>query len=725
MRHFARVSALGLVFAAAIVLPMEATARPPLFVIDPIDDQAAQANRHFQYQATFRVKDETCWMGGVSFDLTKAPPGMTITNSGKISWIPDADLICEPFQVVVHATAPTPPGSPCNGNMGQDSESFTIDVAAPTSPAPVVGPYFHNIIPQDFSSTDTGLKILVDVPPEASASDVEEYIIRESGRDVAVIPANRTGKLQFVEIDDYPLSFDAPYEYELYARVNTFQGCRRILEEREVKHNDISERANRRTRHIDGIDAREAALRHRPLLVFDASEIYWPVSIEWIMDNADLASFRWEGGPQLSNVKRAGTYTEEELMIFSHQMVGVDYLSWENFHQDAERDQGALLDYRDVPHPQYRHQVDSNNANHNMGLSPATFGDRLGCDELFSPIPFFGEIEERYYDCHVDRNDGRDLWDVDFELTEFYRAPNPGWKLYYAVYPYDADGDGIDDEYEIVYQMWNSWDANWEDGDNIPGPFGTSEFITRHEGDQTTIRVYTSDHGKTASLVTGGMHGMPLYVIGKAGTIKDRGFTEPQEFQFFGRPRSSELDNIFLYEAGADPYAKPSYQTPAKTFRAKHAYWSFDNDNPNATHPVMFIAGRSHGSSPVPGVLQSTLESVTALPPLILVDIYLRDAFTGTGLRWFPTEDQLVPIETAHPAFFHYVGWTGNWDRQERRGRDPGWVKEVTPPHSPYNILRPSGGPGDLSQPVRAPEKRVLWWAGDETRHGPRGPFAW
>ncbi|NIQ37268.1 MAG: hypothetical protein GTN81_01555 [Proteobacteria bacterium] len=55
-------------------------------------------------------------------------------------------------------------------------------------------------------------------------------------------------------------------------------------------------------------------------------------------------------------------------------------------------------------------------------------------------------------------------------------------------------------------------------------------------------------------------------------------------------------------------------------------------------------------------------ELVTVLPPFMPIEAYAygRDAFTGTGLRWFPTEDQVVPIETDHPAFFHFIGWTGN-----------------------------------------------------------------
>jgi hypothetical protein len=592
------------------------------------------------------------------------------------------------------------------------------------------GPYIHNIYPLDYSSTETGLRILVDLPPEPSWSPVTEYIIErkyvttEGGKVVATIPASFTDQLEFVEIDDYPLEYDTSYTYEVYARSAAYEDdnvCTPFVAETIVSHEDkdgnlVPEAKSGRTRHEDGVDAREAALRHRPLLVFDASEIYWPISVEWLLTYADLARFQWEGGPKLDYLMDAGTYREEDLMAISHQELGADYLAWNNFHRDGEKTGGLLLDYLDYEHSQFWHMVDSNNANHNMGLSPAAFGDREACDRVLGGL-------EWYYDCHFDRDDGRDIWDMNFELTTQYRAPNPGWKLYYAVYPY---GDG---EYEIVYGVWNAWDANWEDGDNVPFSGivgGASEFIKRHEGDQTSIRVYTGDHGKTARLATGGMHGIPLYAIGHAGYIKDRGDTEPQEFKFYGKPvnENGNQENIFLYQTGADPYEKSSYQTPSSTFK-KHAYWNFDNETSDATHPVMFIAGRSHGSSPIPGVLQSTLKWVTVLPPFMPIDAYVRDAFTGTGLRWFPTEDQLVPIEMDHPAFFHFTGWTGNWDYQERRGRDIGWINQITPPHSPYNIMRRSGGPGDLSEPKLAPERRVLWWAGDTTKHGPRGPFAW
>lgn len=727
-----RIWAFCLIFLTLVF--GEAMARPVLFEIDPIPDQTAEANRPFQYQVTYTVEDEACWQGEISFVLATEAPGMKITRGGEITWTPNPSLVCEPFMVTVRATA-----TGCNEGIGEDLESFLIDVVAPASVAAFVGPYFHNIHPWDYSSTETGLKLLLDVPPEPPISDVVEYVVKEgkdekTQREVAIVPPNRTGKLQFVEIDDHPLDYETLYTYELYARLITFEGCKSFVEERKVTHKDkdgnfVSETKSRRTRYLDGVDAREAALQHRPLLVFDASEIYWPINIEWMLANAHLTRYLWGGGPQLTLLRGAGDYTEEEMMDISHQEVGVDFLSFESFHRDAEErnaeeHQGVLLDYEEYYHLQSTHQVDSNNAEHNMGLSPAARDGLPGCEELFGPFL------EWYYDCHFDLDDGRDLWDMGGELTTDYRAPNPEWKLYYAVYPYDGNGNGEEDdgEYEIVYQMWNSWDANWEDGDNAPltGVVGgASEFITRHEGDQTQMRVYTSDHGKTATFVTGGMHGMSLFVVGGEGYIKDRGDTDPQEFKFYGRPvdEMGNQENIFLYEAGVDPYLQSSYQTPDETFRP-HAYWNFYHDNPEATHPVMFIGGRSHGSSPIPGVLQSTLKWVTVLPPLMFIDLYIRDAFTGTGLRWFPTEKQLVPIEIDHPAFFHYTGWTGNWNRQERRGKDPGWVREVTPPHSPYNILDPSGGPGDLSGPEPV-ERRILWWAGGTTKHGPEGPYKW
>ena len=108
---------------------MEAMARPPLFTIDPIDDQTFQTNSVFRYQATYTVEDPVCWDGGISFDLTQAPLGMTITRSGLIEWRRIRhDQVGQTFQVEVHATAPTPPGDPCYGNPGQDFESFSITV---------------------------------------------------------------------------------------------------------------------------------------------------------------------------------------------------------------------------------------------------------------------------------------------------------------------------------------------------------------------------------------------------------------------------------------------------------------------------------------------------------------------------------------------------------------------------------------------------------------------
>jgi hypothetical protein len=113
------------------------------------------------------------------------------------------------------------------------------------------------------------------------------------------------------------------------------------------------------------------------------------------------------------------------------------------------------------------------------------------------------------------------------------------------------------------------------------------------------------------------------------------------------------------------------------------------------------------------------------------IDAWSRDAFTGTGMRWLPTEEQLVPIEIDHSAFFHYIGWTGHWDYQDRRGKNPGWLKVLTPPHSPYNIMGPRNVPSDLTEPREI--ERVIFWADDARAipgwehawHGPRGPFAW
>jgi hypothetical protein len=138
----------------------------------------------------------------------------------------------------------------------------------------------------------------------------------------------------------------------------------------------------------------------------------------------------------------------------------------------------------------------------------------------------------------------------------------------------------------------------------------------------------------------------------------------------------------------------------------------------------MFIAGRSHGASPIPGVLKSVILCPFDIAGFCF-NAYLRDAFTGTGMRWFPSDDQLVPIELNHPEFFHYIGWTGHWDYQDRRGTNPGWQKALTPPHSPYGIMRRGGVPGDLTIPTLVGDSRWISWRGHETRHGPRGPYAW
>ncbi len=126
------ISAACLTFLAVTFLPMEVMARPPLFTIDPIDDQTFQTNSVFRYQATYTVEDPVCWDGGISFDLTQAPLGMTITRSGLIEWRRIRhDQVGRTFQVEVHATAPTPPGNPCYGHSGQDFESFSITVDPP------------------------------------------------------------------------------------------------------------------------------------------------------------------------------------------------------------------------------------------------------------------------------------------------------------------------------------------------------------------------------------------------------------------------------------------------------------------------------------------------------------------------------------------------------------------------------------------------------------------
>jgi CubicO group peptidase (beta-lactamase class C family) len=54
---------------------------------------------------------------------------------------------------------------------------------------------------------------------------------------------------------------------------------------------------------------------------------------------------------------------------------------------------------------------------------------------------------------------------------------------------------------------------------------------------------------------------------------------------------------------------------------------------------------------------------------------------------------------------------------------NPGWQKALTPPHSPYKILRPWGGTGNLDLPRET--QKIIEWAGDSTRHGPEGPYKW
>ncbi|MCP3963395.1 MAG: hypothetical protein GY719_36615 [bacterium] len=630
------------------------------------------------------------------------------------------------------------PGGPVDKALGPGEKwtpwSPAVTVIMPTwaAGAPCTeafqSAFVRNILPWDYGGAGLGLKTLLAVPPSApgvvgghQVEEVTDYVLRDGGREVGTVAANADVTLAFSEIDDTGRQPDIRYDYQLAVQAEGYAtadaSCQRIAFEEEIAPHHANELRSRTTPFADGLASREAALHLRPLLAFDAAEIYWPVSIEYLLASADMASFTWSGGPQLTVLAPAGGYTERDLMIEGHKSLNEeDDHRWEAWHTFEDPDSGILLDLLEYPHPQYWHMVDSNNEPHNMGAPPAAFQVRPGCETA--------NVAEWYYDCHDDRDAGRDLWRVGSELTRRYRAPHPDWKLYYTVHPYDADGNGVDDdgEYEIVYQMWSAWDASWEDGDSLG--VGASEFITRHEGDQTTIRVYTSDHGKTARFVTGGMHGMPLYVVGHSGTIKDRGHTGPQEFRFYGSQEIGQLDNLFLYEEGRDPYLQRAYRTPDTTFK-QNAYWNFTRASPGAVHPVMFIGSRSHGGSPLPGVLLSTLKAVTVLPPLIFVDAHVRDAFTGTGLRWFPSDGQLVPIELDHPEFFHYIGWTGNWDRQVRRGPDPGWIQEVTPPRAPQRIFRRGSPPDPDAEPVQAGERRVLWWDGDTTDHGPEGPFKW
>jgi hypothetical protein len=214
--------------------------------------------------------------------------------------------------------------------LDEDSNSQWTDWSAPLAArvaswncsAPNVtgafGPYFHNIYAWDYSATETGLKILVDVPPEPEWREIEEYVIMEGEREVGVIPANRTGELAFAEIDDYPLDYASVHTYSIFARWAEYEDndvCTPHVVTRPVFNydpdvgDDLPESLGRRTRYADGIDAVAAALRHRPLLVFDASEIYWPVSVEWMLDNAAAAGFNWDGGPKLQPGLAEGTHT--------------------------------------------------------------------------------------------------------------------------------------------------------------------------------------------------------------------------------------------------------------------------------------------------------------------------------------------------------------------------------------------------------------------------------
>lgn len=116
-----------LALLALAALP--AFARPPLFQINTIPNQTATATVLFQYQVTYQVTDEPCWIGGISFSLTQAPSGMTITSGGLIRWTPTASQANQSFGVTVRATAPYK--STCGGGSTQGFRSFTISVLPP------------------------------------------------------------------------------------------------------------------------------------------------------------------------------------------------------------------------------------------------------------------------------------------------------------------------------------------------------------------------------------------------------------------------------------------------------------------------------------------------------------------------------------------------------------------------------------------------------------------
>jgi len=130
------LAATALVLTAAGLVADGVWARPQLFVLEPIPDQTVQATKTLQYQVRHRVEDEVCWTGNLSFALTTAPNGMTITPSGKISWTPTAAQAEEIYEVTVRATSRAWEGSPCWGSLAQDTESFTVSVLAPPPSEP-------------------------------------------------------------------------------------------------------------------------------------------------------------------------------------------------------------------------------------------------------------------------------------------------------------------------------------------------------------------------------------------------------------------------------------------------------------------------------------------------------------------------------------------------------------------------------------------------------------
>jgi hypothetical protein len=114
-------------------------------------------------------------MGDITFGLTNAPAGMTVTKGGKITWTPNISQTGESFDVMLHATAFTPLGYPCYGNPAQDFESFVITVTAapPRDDSISLNVLTYNIFmrPTSLFDDDQGLRALL-IPTQVREHDV-------------------------------------------------------------------------------------------------------------------------------------------------------------------------------------------------------------------------------------------------------------------------------------------------------------------------------------------------------------------------------------------------------------------------------------------------------------------------------------------------------------------------------------------------------------------------